>query len=356
LADTERGSLYHTLAALPKIELHRHLEGAIRLQTLAEVGQAYQLPVPATAAEALRPYVQIMPDSPHTIAHFLSKFDTLRRFYCSPEVIQRIAREAVADAAADNIQYMELRFTPKALSQLKGYPFKDVICWVCSAVRESQAQQGQQGRPIRVNLIVSVNRHESVSEAERCLRAVIDCGDPMLVAFDLAGKESGFTNEPFYGLFAEARQQGLHITVHAGEWAGPQNVQDAIVNMGARRIGHGVRVVEDNRVIKVAREHDATFEVCVTSNWQSGVVHQVNEHPLRDMGTLGLKTTINTDDPCVSDITLTDELHTAINVLGFTMDNMKQAILTAANSAFLPDAERQQLVSEFTHALYNPPA
>jgi adenosine deaminase len=350
LADSAHHPLFLTLAALPKIELHRHLEGAIRLKTLAEIAKAYHLPVPATDEAGLRPHVQITRESPHSIEHFLSKFDMLRRFYCDPEAIRRIAREAVEDAAADNIRYMEMRFTPKALTQLKGFSYPEVIRWVCEAVREVAHAHN-----IRVNLIASVNRHESVQEAERCLRAVLECGEANLVAFDLAGQEAGLTNETFYELFAEARQQGLHVTVHAGEWAGPGNVQDAILRMGARRIGHGVRVVEDNTVVKIARDHDATFEVCVTSNWQSGVVKEIGQHPLRDMASLGLKTTINTDDPCVSDITLTHELFTAIRVLGLTLDDIKARTLLAAQAAFLPAPERDALAAEFHRLLYSDP-
>src|SRR5690242_4373661 len=133
--------LYATLAALPKIELHRHLEGTLRLATLVDIARQYKIVLPAYDEDGLRPYVQITAQSPHTVEHFLSKFDTLRRFYCSPEVIKRVAREAVEDAAADNIRYMEMRFTPKALTHAMGYPFTDVIRWVIEAVHE--AEQGR---------------------------------------------------------------------------------------------------------------------------------------------------------------------------------------------------------------------
>ncbi|MBX3080213.1 MAG: adenosine deaminase [Anaerolineae bacterium] len=345
---TDNRPLYATLAALPKIELHRHLEGTLRLATLVDIARQYQLPMPAYDVEGLRPYVQITAQSPHTIEHFLSKFDLLRRFYCSPEVIKRVAREAVEDAAADNIRYMEMRFTPKALAHLMGYPFTDVIHWVAEAVREAQ-----QGRSIRVNLIASINRHESVTEAEHVLSAVLECRDPSVVAFDLAGQEEGLTNEPFYEVFSEAHKQGLNVTVHAGEWAGAKNVYDAIVHMQAARIGHGVRIVEDSVVAKLAREHNSIFEVCLTSNEQSGVIDRVNHHPLRDMRALGLRTTINTDDPAVSDITLTHELYVAMTALGLSLDEVKQQILDAAASAFLPPIERDSLIAELKASLYS---
>ncbi len=338
--------LRQQIAALPKVELHRHLEGAIRLTTLVEIAKNYKIDLPSYTLEELRPHVQITSDSPTDAAHFLSKFNILRHFYCAPEVIERLAREVVEDAAADNIKYMELRFTPKALAKLMNFQFNDVIRWVCQGV-----QQAQETCPIKVRLIVSMNRHESVREAERILQSVVDLRDRGIVAIDLAGQESGYPANPFFQLFARARDAGLGITVHAGEWSGPKNVRDAIETIGARRIGHGVRIVEDSNVVKLARETGATFEVCPTSNVQSGAVFSFDYHPLRDMLHLGLKATINTDDPSISNITLTDELTMTITRLGLTLDDVKRAIINAARASFLPEQERATLVAEITEAL-----
>ncbi len=338
--------LRQLLADLPKVDIHRHLEGSIRLNTLVEVAQQYALDLPARDAEGLRKYVQITPDSPSDSAHFLSKFAILRKFFCSPEVIQRIAREAVEDAAADNIKYMELRFTPKALAKQKDFSFADVVRWVCDGIRDGQA-----GRDIRVRLIVSMNRHESVAEGERAARVALDLRHKGIVGIDLAGQESGYPADPFFRLFAEAKQAGFGITVHAGEWSGPRNIRDAITIMGADRIGHGVRIVEDSKVAQIARDAGTAFEVCPTSNLHSGVVPTERFHPLRDMSDLGLKVTINTDDPAISNITLTDELLLATGPLGMTLDSVKQAIIQAAGSAFLPPAERTDLVAYFVGAL-----
>jgi adenosine deaminase len=343
---TPNHNLRRLLTDIPKVELHRHLEGAIRLHTLLDVDAQYDLDLPAREPDALRRFVQITADSPTDSAHFLSKFNVIRRFFCAPEVIQRVAREAVEDAAADNVRYMELRFTPNALAKLKSYSFHDVVRWVLDGIGE-----GQQGRNIQVRLILSMNRHERVIEGERTLRAADDFRNQGVVAIDLCGQEAGYPATPFYGLFADAYQAGLGITVHAGEWFGPRNVRDAIEIMHARRIGHGVRVIEDSTVIKLARESGTIFEVCPTSNLQSGVVAAVQHHPLRDMGQLGLKVTLNTDDPAISNITLTDEYVLAVEQLGLTIDDLKRAILNAARSTFLPPDESTALVTSLTEEL-----
>ncbi len=343
---TDTAHLRTLLTALPKVDLHRHLEGSIRLETLVAVARQYGLELPAYDVEGLRSYVQVMPGSPMNATNFLSKFTVLRRFFYSPDVIKRIAREAVEDAAADNIKYMELRCTPKALSKLMDFSFDQVVSWVCEAVGEAA-----RFADIRVRVIISMNRHESLLDAERAVRAAINHLEHGVVAVDLAGQEAGFPAEPFYPLFAQAKKAGLGITVHAGEWDGPENIRDAIEFMGAQRIGHGVRVIEDSRIAQLARETGLTFEVCPTSNVQSGSVHGMEQHPLRDMIHLGLKSTINTDDPSVSNIKLSDELVCSIEQLGLTLDEVKRCILNGAQCAFLPEEERVALVAYFTNAL-----
>ncbi|MEP7284874.1 MAG: adenosine deaminase [Chloroflexota bacterium] len=334
------------LALLPKIDLHRHLEGSIRLQTLLDTAKAYKMELPAQDLEGLRSYVQITADSPTDSVHFLGKFNLLRRFFFSQEVIQRVTHEAIEDAAADNVKYLELRFTPKALSKLMSFSFDEVVRWVCDA-----AQQAQQTYNIRVRLIVSMNRHENIRDGERAIQAALANRSRGVVAIDLAGQEVGNSARPFFAMFAAARATGLGITVHAGEWAGPANVRDAILHMGAQRIGHGVQIIENNRIAHLALERGIIFEVCPTSNIQSGAVPAMYSHPLRDMVHLGLKATLNTDDPSVSNITLCDEMQMSIEKLGLTLEEVKHMILTAAQSAFLPDEERIALVAYFTNAL-----
>lgn len=337
------------LSSIPKIELHRHLEGALRLSTLVEIARQHKLDVPGYTADDLRPHVQIMPDSPATVEHFLSKFAVLRKFYCAPQVIYRVAYEAVEDAALDNIRYMELRFTPKTLTRAANFALSDVVEWVCEAVADAQRKFD-----IKVRLIVSMNRHEGPIEAERVVRVALQYRERGIVALDLAGQEEGFPANPFAGMFREAKQAGMHITLHAGEWAGPSNIRFAVEQIGATRIGHGVRIVEDDRIVQIAREYSTVFEVCPTSNLHSGVIREMNDHPLREMDHLSLRTTLNTDDPGISAITLTDELYLAVQTLGLPLEYIKHSTLTAAQGAFLPDAERKALVEYFDKAITLP--
>ncbi|MDW8327555.1 MAG: adenosine deaminase [Anaerolineales bacterium] len=327
-----------TLARLPKVELHRHLEGSLRLGTLCEIAREYALDVPTEPAQ-LRPLVQMMVYDEPSSANFLSKFMTLRKFYRSPEIIRRLAFEVIEDAARDNVSYLELRFTPMALAKSNGYSLRDVSHWMLMAVADARRAFPQ----LHVELIASINRHEAVEIAEEVTQIAVDHKED-IVGLDLAGDEANFSAEPFAPLFREARRAGLGITVHAGEWTGAENVRHAIERLEADRIGHGVRVVEDANVVALARERGTVFEVCVTSNWQSGVISRLSDHPLPAMLAHGLRVTLNTDDPAVEDVTLTDEYETAIIALGITPAQIKTTIRTAAQAAFLPPNEKQKLI------------
>lgn len=324
--------------ALPKVELHRHLEGSLRLSTMLDIARKHGVTVPVSLLN-LSGLVQVQDQDPMTFSNFLEKFKTLRLFYRSPDVIHRVTREAVEDAAKDNVRYLELRFTPVALSRAEGFPLHDVMDWVMTS-----AQEAAKDFKIKVGLIASVNRHESPELAEQVAWLAIEHQKNGLYALDLAGNEAEFKSAPFHEIFKEAKQSGLHVTIHAGEWGPAENVRDAIENVGAERIGHGVRVLEDESVTALAKERGTVFEVCVTSNFQSGVVNVLEEHPLPRMFEKGLKVTVNTDDPSVSRITLSNEFQLAHEKLNVSMDTLKKSVILSAESSFLPDAEKSELL------------
>lgn len=330
------------IQAMPKIELHRHLEGSLRLSTLFAVLEECKVNIPAKTVEQLRPLVQMTPHDPHDSQHFLEKFNILRQFFCSAEIIQRFAREIVQDAAADQVRYMELRFTPRALSSMSEIPLEDIVPMVCDAANEAAEECG-----IVVRYIASMNRHESLEIGEHVLRAAINNRSRGIVGLDLAGDEANYSCLPFRQLFKRAKSAGLGVTIHAGEWAGSRSVWDAIGNLNADRVGHGIKALDDLAIVQVLAEREITLEVCPTSNVLSGVVDSLGDHPLIALTRQRVLTTINTDDPLICDITLSEEIARAMQSMNISLNEVKDFTLRAARASFLPDGEREELVRKF---------
>ncbi len=339
-----KDKLRKTIFSLPKIDLHRHLEGSLRLSTLSEIAHQHGVDLPSLSLDELRPYVQVVDDTPDFLG-FLAKFKLLRRFYSSREAVMRVAYEAVADAAADNIRYLELRFNPVAQALNQGFSFEEVVDWVIEATQQAEADY-----PIQVRLIVQIGRHEP-QYARQLAEIAADRQDRGIVAIDLAGDEINYPVTKFIDVFCWARKQGLHVTVHAAE-AGPAfNIKEAVEKLGAERIGHGVRAREDLAIVDLLQKQQVTLEMCPTSNLQTGIIPRLSSHPLHAFHQIGIPVTINTDDPSISNITLTNEYEVAVRGANVPFHILPEIILNAARAAFLPKPEKTRLVKWFEKTL-----
>ncbi|MCP4537393.1 MAG: adenosine deaminase [Chloroflexi bacterium] len=339
-------SLRTQLHAIPKVDLHRHLEGSLRLETLSEIAQEHGIDLPSYDIEYLRRFATVTTDERPDFRLFLAKFTFLRRFYPTQAAIERVAYEAVADAATDNIKYFELRFNPVALARQQDFSLDKVVSWVCDAV-----DRAQQDHDIVTKLILQIDRRGSLDMASQITDIAVAHRDAGVVGLDLAGYEVGYPARRFADIFQRAKREGLGITVHAGEEGGAENVREAIELLEAQRIGHGVRSIENSDVIHLVRGHGVTLEVCPTSNLQTAVVRRFWHHPLTDLLALNLRVTLNTDDPSISDTTLTDEYMTAMLAMGVTLDQIKHMILTGLAGSFQTPDERKQLAQWFQQEL-----
>ncbi|MBN1486434.1 MAG: adenosine deaminase [Anaerolineae bacterium] len=342
---TTKKEIWDWAHSLPKIDLHRHLEGSLRLDTLAEIALEHGIDLPSYDIEQLRPYVQVT-DDPPDFHRFLEKFRLLRRFYTSKEAVQRVTREAICDAANDNIRYLELRFNPVALSRIQNFALQDVVEWVIEAAEKAQEETGT-----RTCLILQIGREENINIANEIVDLAINYLGPMVRGIDLAGDEIHYPAHLFAEPFSRASKAGVKITVHAGEAVGPDSVRSAIEFLKAERIGHGIRSIENSEVVQMVYERKVALEVCPTSNLQTGAVKGLSLHPLADLFRLRLRTTINTDDPSVSDTTLTDEYVVAVTAIGLPKVHIYQALSNALHAAFIPEAEFPHLKQQFRELL-----
>jgi adenosine deaminase len=339
--ETWTKEVYRDLLGLPKVDLHRHMEGSLRLETLAEVAREHGVDLPSYEIEELRPYVQVTDDVPD-FHNFLGKMELLRHFYSAGEAVERIAYEAVADAAHDNIHYLELRISPAG----KRISPEEVMANVTDGVLRATHDFA-----IQVSLIVTVIREFGIRVAEDVLDLALDFRERGVVALDLAGHEGTHSGAPFAQVFRRAQENGLHATIHAGEAGGAEHVREAIELLKAERIGHGVRAIEDHAVVGLLTEQGITLEVCPTSNLQTGVTPTFSLHPLRELFDAGVPVTVNTDDPSISDTTLTDEYMVAVTTMGFSVIEIQRMILNAVQAAFLPQTEKLALLERFEKRL-----
>lgn len=340
-SSTPPSDVYHSL---PKVDLHRHLEGALRLQTILDVARQHSLTLPVRPT--LARMVQSRPEENLTFTNFLSRFQTLRLLYRSAEVVDRITTEAVEDAAQDGIKHLELHFTPTALGRTQSFPLAQVINRVVESAYAAGLRLG-----ISVRLIVSLNRHEPLELAETVADLAVQNSHRGVAGLDLAGDEARFPAAPFLPILRAAKQAGLRLSIHAGEWGGAENVRQAIEDFEADRVAHGVRALEDERVTALARERQTPFDVCLSSNIQSGVVPSPEEHPLMRMLQAGLNITLASDDPSLSQIDLSGEYRLACEQLGLSHPALAERVRAAARAAFLPQPAVQRLLDSLRPGL-----
>jgi adenosine deaminase len=255
------------------------------------------------------------------------------------EACRRVARENVEDARREGIRYIELRFSPAFMADAHNLDPSRVTAAVIEGVREGEAVTG-----VKANLIGILTRTYGPVRARRELRALLDHRQE-ITALDLAGDEGNWPAELFVEHFKEGRDAGWHITVHAGEAAGAQSIVTAIDQLGATRIGHAVRAVEDPAVMDLLRERRIGIEANLTSNVQTSTVPDYASHPLRRFLEAGLLATINTDDPGISGIDLPYELDVAAPAAGLDEEQIVQALENAWEIAFLPAEEKVRLRS-----------
>ncbi len=322
---------------LPLTDLHRHLDGNIRPETILSLAEQHHIQLPATELEALRPHVQIIGQEADLVG-FLAKLDWGVAVLADLEACRRVAFENVEDAFNAGIDYAELRFSPYYMAMKHQLPVEGVVEAIIDGVRA-----GCQQFDIKINLIGILSRTFGQQACTTELQGLL-AHRHHLCALDLAGDELGFPGELFESHFIKARDAGLNITVHAGEAAGANSIWHAINVLGAQRIGHGVKAIEDPALIEYLVKHQIGMESCLTSNIQTSTVPSLAKHPLKTFLQQGVLASINTDDPAVQGIELRYEYEVAAPQAGLTSAEIEQAQRNGLSMAFLSESEKKALL------------
>ena len=321
---------------IPLVDLHRHLEGSIRLETILELGRKHNLDLPAWDVEGLRPFVQVNSAQPGVMA-FIEKFEWMTAVLVDEEACNRVARENVEDLQREGIHYAELRYSPWFMAEKHTLRMEAIIDAVSSGARAACEQTG-----MKVNFIGIISRTYGPDTGRKELEAILSRRD-FFAGVDLAGDEANWPGELFMPHFETIRDAGLHVTVHAGESAGPESIWQAILGLGAERIGHAVRALDDLALIDYLKENGIGVEANLTSNVQTSTVKNYASHPLRRFLDAGIKATINTDDPGISGIDLRHEYEIAAPAAGLSTNQIHQAQRNAVEVSFLSEDEKTAL-------------
>lgn len=329
------------LQSIPKVELHCHLELCFRHQTLLEIAPSIGLEVPKDPKSFRDDWLICQPMD--SLAEVLQKFTQIQKFWSSEELIERLTFEAIEDASAQNIRILELRYAPHYIAEKSPHlNFDRIHQSILRGVKRASHL------PIAVGLIGIIQRILPLPRAAEVSEFIIG-NKNSFVGVDLADNEVGFDCRPFAPFFQKAKEEGMRITVHSGEEnvpEGPQFVRNAINELGAERIGHGIQVIKDPEVVKEVIDKGVVLEVCSTSNWLTNAVSSIKEHPLPELIKAGVLCTINSDDPSMFGLDLTSEYQTLIDHLGFSIDDLERCNDIAAKHSFIPLEERQKVWPE----------
>lgn len=320
----------------PVVELHRHLDGNVRTATVLDLARRHGIELPADDVAGLTPHVQITSPSP-TLVDFLAKFRWLQAVIADYDAVRRIVGENLEDAVAEGIDHVELRFSPYFMGEVHGLDPHGVAEAACDAL-EAAADL-----PVSAKLIGIVSRTYGPDIGWQEVKAALAQRHRGVVALDLAGDEAGFPGDLFVDHFRRAGEGGLRRVAHAGEAAGADSVRQAVEGLGAERIGHGVRAIEDPAVMELLAEAGIALEVCPTSNVQTSTVESYAAHPLPQLLAAGLRVTLNTDDPSISGIDLPHEYRVARHRVGLGDEALARLQENGLAAAFLDDEERHAL-------------
>lgn len=313
--------------SIPLVDLHRHLDGNVRVNTIWELGHQHGIALPADSLETLAPFVQIQGKETSLVA-FLKKLDWMVAVLADLDAVKRVAYENVADAALSGLDYAELRFSPYYMAMNHKLPIEGVVEAVIDGVKA-----GLKDYQVKINLIGIMSRSFGQAACTQELEGLL-AHKQHLVAMDLAGDELGFPGELFNEHFKRVRDAGLAITAHAGEAAGSQSMWQAIQELGATRIGHGVNAIHDPKLMEYLAKHRIGIESCPTSNLHTSTVSSYAEHPFRTFMDAGVLISLNTDDPGVSAIDIKHEYRIAKSELGLSDAELAQVQRNGVEMAF----------------------
>jgi adenosine deaminase len=326
------------LRALPKTDLHVHLDGSLRLGTFMELGPGAGLDMPATTEQVIARYFP--PEEAPGLEEFLKYFQYTLAVLQTEENLSRVAYELAEDFHHEGVWYLEVRFCP-LLHTDGGMTADQAVAAVAAGLSKAEQELG-----IRTGIILSGLRTNAPEASYQLSQLAVDWKGRGVVAFDLAGKEEDFPAKDHLEAFYNTMNNNQNVTIHAGEGFGPASIHQALHRCGANRIGHGTRLEEDPDLMAYVADNRVPLEVCLSSNLRSGVVDDLARHPFRFYLREGLRVTLNTDNTLFARTSPLQELRLAVDTYDLTLLETENLLINGFKSAFCPERKKKTLVKE----------
>src|SRR5438445_4367902 len=316
------------LHALPKTDLHCHLDGSLRLGTMLELVEDQKIRLPAVTEEGLARAMKI--GQRHgSLEEYLKGFEITLSVHQTEAALYRTAYELAVDAAAENVRLLEVRYSP-VLHLQKGLKPTVVVEAVLEGLRKAERETG-----MMAGVLVCCMRNMSAETSLRLAELSVAYKNKGVLGFDLAGAEHGNPAKDHQEAFQLILNNNINCTVHAGEAYGPPSIAHALHYCGAHRIGPGVRRREAGDLLNYVNDHRIPIECCPSSNVQTGAVEDIASHPFKFYLDFGLRVTINTDNRLITDTTVSKELTIVTEQFGLTLSDIRNVLVAGFKSAFL---------------------
>ena len=322
---------------LPKTDLHVHLDGSMRLETILDLAKKGGIDLGADSKETLA--ALIGPGKVHnSLDEYLRGFQITLKVLQTREGLYRAAYELAEDASRENIEYMEVRFSPILHTQ-EHLALPAIMEAVLTGLRDANRDFG-----IHSGVIVCGIRNMSPTVSLRLAELSVAFKNRGVVGFDLAGSEYNYPAKDHLDAFNRILSNNVNVTIHAGEAYGPESIHQALHYCGAHRLGHGTRLREDGDLLNYVNDHRIPMEMCVSSNLQTGAVKGVAEHPVKFYLDLGLRVTLNTDNRLITDTTMTDEFYLVYQKFELRPREILDLVMNGVKSSFIPYEIRKGLI------------
>ncbi|BDU50213.1 adenosine deaminase [Haliovirga abyssi] len=323
---------------MKKAEIHLHLDGSMRIETILDLAKKDGIELPTYNFDEFRKYVEVEKDN-SSLIEYLKKFELPLMVLQDSKALERTAYELIEDLAKDNYIYVEIRFAP-LLHLNNGMKAEEVVESVLRGLKKAKEKFG-----VESGLLLSVMRHMSVEDGKKVLELGKKYKDSGVVGLDMAGDEKNYSPLIFKEVFEEAREAGINFTIHAGEAAGVKSIREAI-ELGAKRLGHGIRAFEDEELLKEIKEKNIVLEVCPISNFQTKVLADFHDYPIKKYLKMGIKLSLNTDNRTVSNTNFIKELKFLEKYFDFENEEIEEMVRNSVRFSFAKEETKKRLLEE----------